>query len=274
MSNKNRAEVTRPSLSSSCKPVHKRKQRSKKGTRRFVNVTVNKIRGSVTVAKVVGPIRVRGIEKPLVVSHVVQPVIIDKVQTPVTVQEVVEPISVGTVETPVRVQGIATPTEVSKIDSPVVVQNVQEPVTIRPLSQNADKVTIYGSNTEIPVETDSEGRIIISGQLQVSPVVYSELSFFDLHSSDELQSLPPQDRSIQTTLSYAVVNQSESPATIFLEISPNNIDFSLDSELIAREFSTEVVTPLRYLRYIRLSYKSAIPGQHASFDVYFQAQSG
>ena len=137
-----------------------------------------------------------------------------------------------------------------------------------------DNITIYGSNPSVPVQTDDLGRIVFSGQLQVSPVLYTGKSYIDLQSQDQMQSLPSQDVSIQTNLSYAVVNRSPNQVAVYLEISPNDQDYTVDSQTIVPGLTTQAITPLRFLRYAKISYRSYEIGHPADFDVYYQAQSG
>lgn len=203
--------------------------------------------------------------KPITVSKILRPVCVEKIRHPVTVSRVLRPVAVSRIHTPVTV---------NTITQPVTVKAIENPVTIHPLRQDIDSVTIYGSNQELPLKTDALGRIVLSGQVQISPVVYTENTFTDLESQDQIQSLPAQDVSIQTNLSYAIVNKSQNQVVISLEISPNNEDYTLDTQITVPEFSTHAITPLRFLRYMKISYQSAVSGEPALFDIYYQAQSG
>lgn len=176
--------------------------------------------------------------------------------------------------TPVTVSRIITPVTVNTITEPITVKAIENPVSIFPLRQNIDNVTIYGSNSSLPIKTDDLGRIIFSGQVQVTPVVYTENTFAGLESQDQIKSLPPQDVSIQTNISYAIVNKSQNQVVISLEISPNDADYTLDTQITVPEFTTYAITPLRFLRYTKISYQSAVIGKPATFAIYYQAQSG
>lgn len=246
-------------------------------------ISVSNVEHPVTVEQVEQPIVVRAIETPSVIQNVVKaldiakiqsPVTVDRIEDPTVVSRIDQPVTVKDINSPVTVRNIQQPISVSGIQSPVFIQRIEEPVSMNPLSQNVDSVTIYGSNSSIPVQTDDLGRIIFSGQVQVSPVVYTEKSFTNLQSEDQMQSLPSQDVSIQTNLSYAVVNHSAAPVSIYLQISPNDVDYITDSSTIVSAFSTQALTPLRFLRYTKIFYQSVEAGEHATFDVYYQAQSG
>ena len=193
---------------------------------------------------------------------------------PVTVKKVLCPVKVRGVQTPVTVRRILHSVSVRSIRQPVDVNRIFQPVPIRPLHRNVDNITIYGSNSSVPVQTDALGRIVFSGQVQISPVLYTEKSTLGLQSQDQLQSLPAQDISVQTNLSYAIVNKSDNQVIICLEISPNDRDYTVDSEIVVAGFATQAMTPLRFLRYVRISYRSFETGHSATFDIYYQAQSG
>ncbi|WP_181362928.1 DUF6385 domain-containing protein [Sulfoacidibacillus thermotolerans] len=154
------------------------------------------------------------------------------------------------------------------------IKAIEEPISIRPLQQNIDRITIYGSNSTTPIQTNEIGRIVLSGEVTASPIVYTEKTFIGLYSQNQIQSLPAQDISVQTNLSYAIVNRSENPVTIFLEISPNDKDYAPDSEVTVSGFTTQALTPMRFLRYAKISFQSAKTDQSAIFDIYYQAQSG
>ncbi|UOF88805.1 DUF6385 domain-containing protein [Fodinisporobacter ferrooxydans] len=175
---------------------------------------------------------------------------------------------------PVTVKKIEQPITVKKIEQQVKVKKIEQQVDIRPLNPSEDGITIFGSNPELPVMTDDEGRLIFSGEVKFPPVTFTQNVFTGLLSEDLPQLLPSQDVSIQTTFSYAIINRSPNPVLVQLEISPNDTDYTVDSEMTIDGQTMKILTPLRFLKYSRIAYLSAESGKHASFDVYYQAQSG
>jgi hypothetical protein len=135
-------------------------------------------------------------------------------------------------------------------------------------------VTVFGSNSTVPIRTDAQGRLVIAGEIHISPVQFTEVMFTGAVSTDEFRALPSQNVSLQTNLSYALVNRSANAILIHLEISPNDTDYTVDTESTVEGFSMKVITPLRFLKFNRISFRSLEAGQSATLDVYYQAQSG
>ncbi|MHB1681452.1 MAG: DUF6385 domain-containing protein [Bacilli bacterium] len=190
------------------------------------------------------------------------------------VKKVLRPIVVKRIERPVDVDSVKDPISVRKIKKPITVSRIREPVKIFPLNQTADRVTVFGSNSTVPIRTDAQGRLVIAGEIHVSPVQFTEVVFTDTVSTDEFRALPSQNVSLQTNLSYALVNRSANTILIHLEISPNDTDYIVDTESTVERFSMKVITPLRFLKFNRISFRSLEAGQSATLDVYYQAQSG
>lgn len=174
----------------------------------------------------------------------------------------------------IRVKRILRPIVVRRVECPVTVRRVEEPVRTQPMSQFQDRITVFGSNPVAPIRTDSQGRVEIGGQIQVSPVRFTEAVFPGVVSADAWRHLPSQEVSLQTTLSYAIINRSGCGVDIHLEISPNDRQYTVDTRVKLDANAMEVVTPLRFLKFCRISYRSQIVGESALFDVYYQAQSG
>lgn len=193
---------------------------------------------------------------------------------PVMIKKILCPIVVKRIERPVDVDSVRKPICVRKIKKPVTVNTIIQPVKIFPLNQIEDRVTVYGSNSTVPIETDAQGRLVMSGEIHVSPVQFTEAVFTGNVSTDAFQALPSQDASIQTDLSYAIVNRSANAVLIQLEISPNDTDYTVDTESAVDGLSMKALTPLRFLKFSRISFRSLEIGQSATFDVYYQAQSG
>ena len=193
---------------------------------------------------------------------------------PLLVKKILRPIVVKRIERPVDVHSVKDPISVRKIKKPITVSRIREPVKIFPLNQTEDRVTVFGSNSTVPIRTDAEGRLVIAGEIHVSPVQFTEVVFTGAVSTDEFRALPSQNVSLQTNLSYALVNRSANAVFIHLEISPNDTDYTVDTESTVEGFSMKVITPLKFLKFNRISFRSLEAGQSATLDVYYQAQSG
>ncbi|MEW9700328.1 DUF6385 domain-containing protein [Paenibacillus sp. SI8] len=79
--------------------------------------------------------------------------------------------------------------------------------------------------------------------------------------------------SLLSLYSYSVVNRGQYPSEIKVEISPNGSDFMRDSQLVVAPGATQVIVPIRYLKYTRFSVKSQKADQPTRLDIYFQAQT-
>ncbi len=251
-----------------CPSVHRKRKTRESNyapARKFNKRTSLKINSKLLNTSHIQPMKFGISNDPLVVKRLLAPLYIEKIRRPVIVKKIC---------TPIYIKRIKRPITISAIQSPVMIKGIESQISIRPLNQKLDKVTVYGSNPTAPVHTDDDGRIVLSGEIHVSPIVYTEKTFMSLDSQDQVQSIPAQNVSRQTNLSYAIVNRSENPVNIFLEISPNDIDYVLDSEITVSGLTTQALTPLRFLRYAKISYQSAKCDHPAVFDVYYQAQSG
>ena len=193
---------------------------------------------------------------------------------PLLIKKILRPIVVKRIERPVDVDSVKDPISVRKIKKPVAVSRIRNPVKIFPLNQTEDRVTAYGSNSTVPIRTDAEGRLVIAEEIHVSPVQFTEVVFTGAVSTDEIRALPSQNVSLQTNLSYALANRSANAILIHLEISPNDTDYTVDTESTVEGFAMKVITPLRFLKFNRISFRSLEAGQSATLDVYYQAQSG
>ena len=193
---------------------------------------------------------------------------------PLLVKKILRPIVIKRIERSVDVDSVKDPISVRRIKKPVAVSRIRNPVKIFPLNQSEDRVTAFGSNATVPIRTDAEGRLVIAGEIHVSPVQFTEAVFIGTVSTDEFTALPSQNASLQTNLSYALVNRSANAVLIHLEISPNDTDYTVDTESTVEGFSMQVVTPLRFLKFNRISVRSLQTAQSAAVDVYYQAQSG
>ncbi|GAB1158253.1 hypothetical protein YWY31_42780 [Paenibacillus illinoisensis] len=71
---------------------------------------------------------------------------------------------------------------------------------------------------------------------------------------------------------YGIVNRGKNPALVQIQISPNAVDYAVDSQEVIAGGQTKALVPQRFLRYTRLAIQSVEPDQPTRLDVYFQAQ--
>ncbi|MBO9606879.1 MAG: hypothetical protein J7639_13050 [Paenibacillaceae bacterium] len=92
-------------------------------------------------------------------------------------------------------------------------------------------------------------------------------------TTDEWTPVLLVNSAVLQTYSFVGINKDRHPALIRIEISPNAADFTTDAKATVSPGDMQVLTPMRYLKYARISIKSAHPGQPAKLDLYFQAQT-
>ena len=73
--------------------------------------------------------------------------------------------------------------------------------------------------------------------------------------------------------SFGIVNRGNSAVVAKLEISPDNEHFADDAKEIVAGGRTFALVPIRYLRYTRVSIRSAHAGEESVVDVHYQAQT-
>ncbi|MCX7694120.1 MAG: DUF6385 domain-containing protein [Caloramator sp.] len=163
--------------------------------------------------------------------------------------------------------------EVASIQSDVDVNITNTDLDIRDLSNSQDSILIYGndgSNNKV-IATDTEGLIKI---VNAKRSFESEL-FADKATSNSYTYLSFKDVSMYSDYVFYVKNTGSNSATIAIQISPSDdeddaithIDnFTVDAG------EKELVIPSKFLRYVRLGYKSTNTDQSTTLDIYFQAR--
>ncbi|MFX3649064.1 MAG: DUF6385 domain-containing protein [Paenibacillus sp.] len=101
---------------------------------------------------------------------------------------------------------------------------------------------------------------------------YTEHTYVGAETSSNMASLPAQDTSSLSMYTYGVVNRGKHPALVQIQISPNALDYAVDSQEVIAGGQTKALVPLRFLHYTRLAIQSVEPDQPTRLDVYFQAQ--
>jgi hypothetical protein len=94
-------------------------------------------------------------------------------------------------------------------------------------------------------------------------------------SADSLQTVLTESMADYFQMSYCVMNRHPvNSALIGLEISPDDREWLADSlELPLGPGRKNILVPEHFLRFIRLTYRSAEPGRPVVLDVWFQAQA-
>ncbi|WP_342553286.1 DUF6385 domain-containing protein [Paenibacillus sp. FSL R7-0652] len=101
---------------------------------------------------------------------------------------------------------------------------------------------------------------------------FTEHTYSGAETGQGENALPPQDTSSLSMYSYGVVNRGAHPAIVQIQISPNAVDYAVDSQEVIEAGQTKALVPVRFLHYTRLVILPVNPGQSTRLDVYFQAQ--
>jgi len=101
---------------------------------------------------------------------------------------------------------------------------------------------------------------------------FSEQQFLGLKVTKQGVTLPVQNTSLTTLLSYAIMNHGPGPILATLEVSPNAIQFASDQKHTVPAGAMKVINPMHFLKWTRLSLTSESSGGSSTADVYFQSQ--
>ncbi|WP_390585232.1 DUF6385 domain-containing protein [Paenibacillus illinoisensis] len=101
---------------------------------------------------------------------------------------------------------------------------------------------------------------------------FTEHTYVGAETSSSTSALPAQDTSSLSMYTYGIVNRGKNPALVQIQISPNAVDYAVDSQEVIAGGQTKALVPQRFLRYTRLAIQSVEPDQPTRLDVYFQAQ--
>lgn len=155
-------------------------------------------------------------------------------------------------------------------------KNKHTSVSIRRLKACRDSVLVYGSDKNKclhPVLVDRKGRILVR-LIQLEPSrIFREQKFTDIEVRTEWSFLPSQETARQITYSYAVINFSDTPVSVRVEISPDREHYTTDREETVYPGQTIVMVPTRFLRFTRVALQTQDPDKTVRVDVYYQAQS-
>ncbi|MCM3494622.1 DUF6385 domain-containing protein [Paenibacillus sp. FSL K6-1566] len=155
-------------------------------------------------------------------------------------------------------------------------KNKHTSVSIRRLKACRDSVLVYGSDKKRcihPVLVDRKGRILVRLIQPIPSRIFRERKFTDIEVQPEWTFLPSQETARQITYSYAVINLSDTPVSVRVEIGPDREHYTTDREETVPPGQTIVMVPTRFLRFTRVALLSQDQDKTVRVDVYYQAQS-
>lgn len=152
---------------------------------------------------------------------------------------------------------------------------------IRDLTNASDSVLAFGfdGSANQPLKTDTDGKLQIKITENVNALVigrvFSEDSLTGMVTGDAFTAVLEKNTSQQTTYSYAVYNHGPKDADVRLEISPTGTDplWTVNvGPLTLTPGTMGILVSTHFLRYSRVSYKSTVPGESTTIDIFYQAQ--
>lgn len=140
-----------------------------------------------------------------------------------------------------------------------------------------EKVQIFGTDGKhiLPILTDAEGRLKISADIIVTPIFYKEIVMKNIPTKNDFQFTHSYDASKNMNTSFIIFNHSlVNSVTIQLQDSPDESSYQYDlPEMIVEPKSFKILTPTRFIRYLRIAYRSTNLNKPANIDIFYQAQS-
>lgn len=163
--------------------------------------------------------------------------------------------------------------EVASIQSEVDVNITNTDLDIRDLSNSQDSILVYGndgSNNRV-IATDTEGLIkIVNAKRSFESELFAEKA-----TSNSYTYLSFKDVSMYSDYVFYVKNTGSNSATIEIQISPSDDEddaITHINNITVDAGEKELIIPSKFLRYVRLGYKSTNSDQSTTLDIYFQAR--
>lgn len=101
----------------------------------------------------------------------------------------------------------------------------------------------------------------------------SDQNLVTTDSPQRWRNTSPPDVSEQSMVTFFVVNSGPNPAKVFLQISPDGINWvNESSEQIVETGGIVVLVPMIFLRYTTVCYLSAQQNQPTALTIGYQAQ--
>ncbi|GFR34988.1 DUF6385 domain-containing protein [Thermobrachium celere] len=163
--------------------------------------------------------------------------------------------------------------EVASIQNTIDVNVTNSDLDIRNLSEGQDSILIYGNDgsNNVVIATDSDGYIkTVSAKRSFISSLNSNLS-----TDDDYTYLSFIDVSMYSDYVFYVKNKGSNSASFVVQISPTENESDAITHITDIEVEAgqkELIIPSKFLRYLRLGYKSKNSGQSTTLDIYFQAR--
>ncbi len=120
--------------------------------------------------------------------------------------------------------------------------------------------------------------VIVEGLVPAADVTIEKRGFFQSEEEYEtgtaFQASLARDVSERSTLTYFVRNTGFHAAEVQLEVSPDGAVWQGDDvpQILAAQ-SNVLITPLHFVRFVRLRFRSAVAGLGTRIHIWFQAQA-
>lgn len=120
--------------------------------------------------------------------------------------------------------------------------------------------------------------VIMDGFCPATNVTLEKRGFFqaeeEYETGNAFEASLARDASERNTLTYFVRNTGFNAAEVQLEVSPDAVVWQADDILhtLAAQ-SNIVITPLHFLRFVRVRFRSAVAGLRTRIHIWFQAQA-
>lgn len=163
--------------------------------------------------------------------------------------------------------------EVASIQSEVDVNITNTDLDIRDLSNSQDSILVYGNDgsDNRVIATDTEGLIkIVNAKRSFESELFAEKA-----TSNSYTYLSFKDVSMYSDYVFYVKNTGSNSATIEIQISPSDDEddaITHINNITVDAGEKELIIPSKFLRYVRLGYKSTNSDQSTTLDIYFQAR--
>ncbi len=142
---------------------------------------------------------------------------------------------------------------------------------IRDLDNTTDSVLVYGNDgvNNVALLTDA------NGVLQVASVSTFMEDTENVNTADTYAGSNSQDVSRVPNYTWFIKNTGANPATVKLQISPNDVDWIDDGTEQEVESGEAIVLVANvFLRYTRVAYRSTAPGDDTTLELIWQAYGG
>jgi len=143
---------------------------------------------------------------------------------------------------------------------------------IRDLTNVSDSIAVYGNDgtDNVVLLTDAAGKLQANANH-----IFTNTDLGTVTTADAYAFSAAQDISNENSYAFFVNNTSDTiSATLKVQLSPNNTVWVDDGDEVPLVgVGATILTSNKYLKYIRIGYKSTVAASPASLDIIFQSQS-